>query len=218
MLKRGRAADRCNLSKFFAEIGKERGWEKMKYTYRDECIIRDRTNIIAFCFLAFLICATLGIFLMDAYLIFVKGTDGIGSPVFGGMFALIPFGVAVCLYRDIHKRRVRALAWRRNAMEAGVRYSGRIVEAGKEMESEQYETRDEDGHRETRYVNLPNYWIVVEYFNAEEGKVKRFRAIHFVKSMKRFINCNVDVYVWHEWSEFIHKDLTLTYIDTSGLG
>lgn len=190
----------------------------MKYTYRDECVIRDRSDIASFCALAFLICVTLAIFLMDGYLVFIEETDGICSPVFGGMFSLIPIGVAVCTYRGIHKRRSRALEWRRSAMAAGACYEGRIVDAGRELESEAYETTDDEGYAVTRRRSVPNYWIEVEYFNAELGEVKRFRAIHFVRRMERLIGCDVDVYVWHEWSEYIHKDLMLTYIDTSGLG
>lgn len=180
-------------------------------------MIRDRSDIMGLFALAFFICLVLLIFLMDAYLIVFKGTDSIGSPVIGGLFSVVPVVLAVTMYRSTAKRRRRAMEFRREAMEMGRRYDGWIVNAGKERETETYDTTDENGDREVRYVNVPNYWIEVEYVVSETGEAKRFKAIHFVRHMKRFIGCQVDVYVWYVWSDILNNKLSQTYIDTSRL-
>lgn len=190
----------------------------MKYTYRDERVIRDKTDVMCFVRLGIWVCVTLAVFLADGYLIFIKGTDSIGSPVLGGMLCVVVVVMAVSIRRDIQKRRVRALQTRRTAMEQGVRYDGQIVDAGTEIESEWYEYTDDDNTTKRRSFTLPNHWMEVAYLDPQSGEEKRFRAVHFSKRMERFIGCGVDVYVWHEWSEFVDKDLALTYIDTYGLG
>lgn len=189
----------------------------MKYTYRDECIIRDRNELAGFFALAFYCCVPFVFFFMDIYLITFKNSDGAGGFLIGAMFSVVPLVIAVNMYRSIRKRRQRALEWRRSAMTLGVRYDGRILDAGVEIEFETYDVKDENNHWEKRHKKVPNYWILVEYPVAETGEMKQFKAIHFVKPMGPFIGSGVDVYVWHEWSEYIHKDLTLTYIDTAGL-
>lgn len=102
----------------------------MKYTYRDECILRNKEDIGSFIFLGIWVCITLGIFMMDGYLIFIEGSDGFGSPVVGGLFAIATTAIGITIYRSIHKQRSKALAIRRTAMEQGVRYTRRIVDAG----------------------------------------------------------------------------------------
>lgn len=81
----------------------------MKYTYRDERVIRDKTDVMCFVRLGIWVCVTLAVFLADGYLIFVKGTDSIGSPVLGGMLCVVVVVMAVSIRRDIQKRRGEAV-------------------------------------------------------------------------------------------------------------
>lgn len=189
----------------------------MKYTYKNECIIADRGDVGSFVFLGIWIMITLAIFLADAHLIFVKGGDGIGSPVVGGMTGVVVVAAAVVIYRGIHKRRSRALAIRYKALSEGTRCDGVIVDAGRILESESYECEGDDGRTETRHVTRPNYWIDVQYTVPKTGEVRVFRAEHMHKSMTRFLDCGVDVYIRYEWCEVLLKESPLIYIDTCGL-
>lgn len=189
----------------------------MKYTYRDECFFRDRTDIKGFCVMAFWFFVTFLIFLMDPYLIIFKGGEGMGSFLVGMVFSVILLMLAATMYRGISKRRRKALEMRHLALKTGVRCDGRIVDAGMETEAEECETTDDYGNRKMENIYIPNYWIDVEYFIAGSGEVKRFHAIHFSKHMKRFIGCGVDVYMWNKWSEFEDKELTMIYVDTGRL-
>lgn len=189
----------------------------MKYTYRDECIFRDKRDTISFKVMIGWLCIFQVIFLIDPYLILIKGKEGMGSFGFGVVCSGILLMMMATLYRGMRKRQRKALARRRRALETGVRSNGRIVDAGMEMETEECETTDENGQRRTGRISVPNYWIDVEYFGSGSDKLKRFRAIHFSKNMECFIGRNVDVYEWKEWSKYINDDLKMVYVDTSGL-
>lgn len=117
----------------------------MKYTYRDECIIRDKSEIGGFVILAIFVCITLVLFLLDPYLIIIKGKDGIGGPLIGCVFMVFTFAMAMNIRKTINKRRRRAFEYRRNYMNNGIRCDGRIVEAGMEMETEDYQITEDDG-------------------------------------------------------------------------
>lgn len=189
----------------------------MKYTYRDECILREKSDISNFILLGIWICVTLGIFMMDGYLIFIEGSDGFGSPLVGGLCAIAVAAIGITLYRNIHKRRSKALAIRRTAMEQGVRCTGRIVDAGWELEREDYDTWDENDNRvcKTRYSR--NYWLDVDYCDPKSGEAKRSRAAYMRRSMERFLGCDVDIYIWQEWAKVIDAELTRVYVDTYSL-
>lgn len=135
----------------------------MKYTYRDECLLRDKRDIISFRVMAGWICISMMIFLIDPYLIIIKGKQGMGSFQFGVVVIGILLAMTWTLYRGMRKRQRKALKLRRKALEAGIRYDGRIVDAGMEMETEACETKDENGRREIHRISVPNYWIDVEY-------------------------------------------------------
>lgn len=189
----------------------------MKYTYRDECLLRDKRDIISFKVMRGWICISLLIFLIDPYLIIFKGKEGMGSFRFGLVVTGILLMMTASLYRGMRKRQRKALKLRRRALETGIRCDGRIVDAGMEMETEQCTTEVENGRRETHSISVPNYWIDVEYIGPGADRVGRYRAIHFSKDMKRFIGRSVDVYVWKEWSKYLNEDLLRVYIDTGGL-
>lgn len=189
----------------------------MKYTYRDECILQENGDIGSFILLGIWICATLGIFMMDGYLIFIDGSDGFGSPVVGGLFAIATAAIGITIYRSIHKRRSKALAIRRTAMEQGVRCTGRIVDAGWELESEDYDTWDENDNRVRKTKYSRNYWLDVDYCDPKSGEAKRWRAAYMRRSMECFIGCHVDIYIWQEWSKVIDAELTRVYVDTYSL-
>lgn len=189
----------------------------MKYTYRDECIIRDKSEIGGFVILAIFSFLTLVLFLMDPYLIIIEGKEGFGSALVGGLFGIFTFAMAMNIRRTINRRRSRALKKRRDYMDNGIRCDGRIVDAGTEMETESYQVTEDDGRSETRFMRIPNYWIVVEYCLPETGEVKRFRDNHFVKSMESFIGSSVNVYVWYKWCDILNKKSPFVYIDTYGL-
>ena len=190
----------------------------MKYAPKRECIVSDKGDAVHILLFVLWVCAALGVFLVDAYLVLVKGGEGAGSLVVGTLFSLAAVAIGVSVYRDIAKRRRPALALRRKAMETGSHYSGRIVDAGKSRESVEYECRNDDNTTETRYFRQWNYWFEVEYQIPQEQEPRRFRAEHWNKSMERFLGCGVEVYVWYEWSQIAQMDLTLTYIDTHRLG
>lgn len=190
----------------------------MDYTYRDECILSEKGDIGSFILLGIWICATVGIFLADGYLIFIRGTDGIGSPVIGGLFAIAAAAIGITIYRSIHKRRKKALALRRRAMEQGVRCTGRIADAGMELEREDYTTWDENDNLVHEHRYSRNYWIDVDYRNPKTGENRQWRAKYMRRSMEGFVGCDVDVYVWQEWGEYIHEELTRVYVDTYSLG
>lgn len=191
----------------------------MRYTYKNECIIHDMDDVQGVIFVLLWLCATLAVFLMDAYIIIFKGSDGIGSPVLGGMFAVVTVAAAVCVYRSIAKRRKRALEHRNKALEIGERCEGRIVDAGMKKETVKHERYDNENNRsETFFRTERNYWVAVEYFSPRTQEKKVFRAEHMRRSLAHHIGCAVDVYVWYEWCDLIQKDLSQTYIDTGRLG
>lgn len=189
----------------------------MKYTYRDECIISGKGDIALLSVLVFFVFITLAVFLINTYQMVFKNSDG--SAFFGtyGVLSAFSLAIGIIVYRTISKRRRKALECRRQAMKTGIRCDGRILDAGMEMEMETYEVRDEKDNWETRHTNVPNYWIEVEYCVAGTGEIKRFQADHFVKHMKSFIGCRVDVYVWKKRSQYINGEITQVYIDTYGL-
>lgn len=189
----------------------------MKYTYRDECLLRDKRDVISFKVMRGWICISLLIFLIDPYLILIKGKDGMGSFQFGVVVLAILLAMTWTLYRGMKKRQKKALKLRRKALETGTRYDGRIVDAGMDMETEECTTEDENGRRETHHISVPNYWIDVEYLTPGSDRVKRFHAIHFSKSMEGFIGSRVDVYEWKEWSKYINEELMRIYVDTGRL-
>lgn len=156
-------------------------------------------------------------FIADGYLIFVKGTDGVSGPVVGGLFAIATAAIGITLYREIHKRRSKALAIRRTAMERGVRCAGRIVNAGEELEGEDHDIWDENDNRIRKCRYSFNYWIDVDYRDPKSGEVKRSRATYMHKSMKRFIGCEVDIYIWQEWEKLVNAELTRVYVNTYSL-
>lgn len=190
----------------------------MRYTYKNECFIHDVDDIKGIVFVLVWLCATLAVFAMDAYIIIFKGSDGIGSPVIGGMFAVVTVAGAVCVYRSIEKRRKTWLEHRYHALEVGERHEGRIVDAGMVKESVRCERLDDNDRTETFYRSEPNYWIDVAYVDHHTQEEKVFRAEHMCRSLEGHIGCAVDVYVWHEWCEFIDKEISQTYIDTCRLG
>lgn len=189
----------------------------MKYTYRDECLFRDKRDIISFKVMIGWLCISLLIFLIDPYLIILKKKEGMGSFGIGVVFSGILLAMMAVLYRNMKKRQRKALKRRRKALETGIRYEGRIVNAGMEMETEECVTTEENGRREIRRISVPNYWIDVEYLDSGDDRVKRYRAIHFSKNMESLIGSSVDVYEWKEWSKYFKEDLMMTYIDTGRL-
>lgn len=184
----------------------------MKYTYRDEYPFYstgDKAHLVHV-----IIWTTAGIaaLLTDLYLYVVKDTVS-GGFFLGPIFLLIAviFGLHG---RSLSRKRVKkGMEWRRNAMEEGDRYPGRIVDAGGRVEKFSETDRDNDGELYTTTYREPNFWIDVEYYR--DGELKRFRASQMCKNMERFIGCDVDVYVWQEW--FQDRTISLTYIDTYGL-
>lgn len=183
----------------------------MKYTYKDECFVSDRGDAGLLIFLGVCACFTLLLF-------FIDGAVGIGGPVTGCVFGGFTLLMAARVYVHMQKRRKKALAFRRKALTAGSRYTGRIVDAGTEIESESYQVQGENNRTETRYKKVTNHWIAVEYFDAEAGAYKGYRGKYMNKSLRDFIGCEVAVYVWHEWDVYIQGDFVWTYIDISHLG
>lgn len=186
----------------------------MKYTYRDECIIQkgDMGSIIL---LIVLICNDIALFLAGfGFYLKRKDTSLLVACL---LVTIITLLIAWSIIYSIKKRRKKALARRREALAKGTRYAGKIIDAGMIMETEKSETWDENNNRETNYRNLPNYWIDVEYMDAESMKAERVRSNHMVRSMEHLIGCGVDVYVWKEWDEPLQIDFTFSYIDTYAL-
>lgn len=146
-----------------------------------------------------------------------KIREGTGSPVVGGLFAIATAAIGITIYRSIHNRRSKALAIRRMAMEQGVRCTGRIVDAGKELEGEDYDTWDENDNRVRKRRYSYNYWFDVDYRDPKSGETKRSRAAYMHKSMEHFIGCDVDIYIWQEWGKFVDAELTRVYVDTYSL-
>ncbi|MDO5603058.1 MAG: hypothetical protein Q4G07_09855 [Oscillospiraceae bacterium] len=197
----------------------------MKYTYRDECIIsgKGEGDLGGIILVTVLVCGTVVFYLMGLGDYLLKWETNL---LMGGIInTIIKFAVGWSVSSTIKKRRKKALAWRHKALAQGTCCSGKIINAGMEMRSEQepnpYETweRFEPGGRygkwEGNYRNVQNYWIDVEYIDPVSAEIKCLRANYMVRDMRHLIGCKVNVYLVKEWSDVLHKDLTRGYIDAS---
>lgn len=187
----------------------------MKYTYRNECLISNTGDRVCFIVVAVLICCDAVLYLVGlvSYLL-GRGTTFLVCAV---VMTLALLTMLWSLKTSIGTRRKAALARRRTALSKGIQCAGKIVDAGKDMETEQYEDLDEHNNRKTYYRKVQNYWIDVEYIDPLSGKNARTHQIHMVRSMKHLIGCNVSVYVWEEWSDYSRMEFTHTYVDTYNL-
>lgn len=179
----------------------------MKYTYKNECFISEKADIGRLTFLGIWIFATLVILLTDSL-----------RNAFGGFFTVAAVLFTIWIFLGIHKRQKRALKIRRTALKEGVRYAGRIVDAGTKQEMEEYETRDENDRTEVRTCKVTNHWIDVEYIDSQTGKTEKVYEKRMVRNMEHLIGSSVDVYIWNQYSRLIHADIKMVYIDTNGLG
>lgn len=185
---------------------------KMKYTYRDECIISSKGDIGYIIFIIVLLINDLALFVYGFGFYLSKGSTIV---LVGGLLAsIITAAIVWSVVYSIRKQRKKALARRFKALKEGTRYAGKIVEAGMEMETEKYETRDQNNNLETSYRRRPNYWVNVEYTDPQSGETKRLHANHMVRDMKHLLGCSVDAYIWQEWSDFLQVYIQCSYIDT----
>lgn len=187
----------------------------MKYTYKDECFISDKSDVHGIILVLVLVCVDVLLFFAAIGFYILKGRASLFNIEW--ITVLLTLGSAWSVHHSIRHRQKPALERRRRRMAEGTRYAGKIVDAGMVMESEQYETRDQNDNLETCYRNVPNYWIMVEYFDPQSGQTKRAYANHMVRSMEQLIGRSVDVYDGQEWCEFLKKYTSYSYVDTSAL-
>lgn len=187
----------------------------MQYTYKDECFISDKSDVHGIILVLVLVCVDVLLFFAAIGFYILKGR----ASLFNMEWLTVPITLmcAWSVRHSIRHRQKPALERRRRRMAEGTRYTGKIVDAGMVMESEQYETRDKNDNWETCYRSVPNYWIDVEYFDPQSGQTKLARASHMVRSMEHLIGRSVDIYIGQEWFEFLKKYTRYYYVDTSAL-
>lgn len=187
----------------------------MKYTYRNECMISGRDDMVVAVLLVVLICSDF-VFYLVGLVTYLRDKDRLFL-VCGACVTIIALGIAGTLKTRIKVRRRVALARRYKALECGIRCEGKIVDAGMEMQTEEYRDKDENDNMKTYYRKVPNYWIDVEYREPQSGKLERTRAAYMVRSMEHLIGYDVGVYIWLEWSDYAQMNFTESYVDTYDL-
>lgn len=196
----------------------------MKYTYKDECFISDKSDVHGIILVLVLVCVDVLLFFAAIGFYILKGRASLFSMEW--ITVLLTLGSAWSVHHSIRHRQKPALERRRRRMEEGTRYTGKIVDAGMVMESEQvsdpHDTRSRTDPNEYDkfqdcYRRVPNYWIMVEYFDPQSGQTKRAYANHMVRSMEHLIGRSVDVYDGQEWCKFLKKYTPYSYVDTSAL-
>ena len=187
----------------------------MQYTYKDECFISDKSDVHGIILVLVLACVDVLLFFAAIGFYLWKESDIVFLMDFFAV--LITVGSAWSVHHSIRHRQKPALERRRRRMAEGTRYAGKIVDAGKKVETEEYKVQDQNDNWETCYRSVPNYWIMVEYFDPRSGQTKRAYAGHMVRSMDHLIGRSVDVYDGQEWCEFLKKYTPYSYVDTSAL-
>lgn len=92
----------------------------------------------------------------------------------------------------------KAMEHRKIMMTKGIRYMGKIVDAGGRVENHrEYYYDNSERKRTHRDTKLANYWIEAEYFDNENRNVKRSRSENFEKKTQELIGKNVEVYVYN---------------------
>lgn len=187
----------------------------MRYTYRNECLIRDNDDKVGFIAVIVLSCIDLGFYLVG--LVFYLRDRDKTFLVCGAAATIVVLSMLWSLKTSIKTRRRIALERRYKALTEGIRCPGKIIDAGKKIETEDYQERDKNGNWKTYHRKVPNYWVDVEYTDPLSGGKQRIHEIYMVRDMKHLIGRDVDVYVWQERSEFSQWDFIHTYVDTYSL-
>lgn len=190
----------------------------MKYTYKDECFISDKSDVHGI--IAILVFACIDVILFFAAIGYYFREDSGDLFLLDLITSIITVGVAWSISVSINHRRRPALERRRRALAEGTRYTGKIVYAGVKMESEKISSdyvSDEDAKYKNWYRRVPNYWVEVEYFDPQSGQTKQAYGLRMVRSMEHLIGRSVDVYVRQVWEDCLGKYLPDPYIDTYAL-
>lgn len=190
----------------------------MQYTYKDECLISDKSDLHAI--IAVLVFACIDVILFFAAIGYYVREDSSILFLLDFMISIITVGVAWSISVGIKHRRRPALERRRRALAEGTRYTGKIVYAGVKMESEKISSdcvSAEDEKYKNMYRRVPNYWVEVEYSDPQSGQTKRVYGLRMVRSMEHLIGRGVDVYVRQVWEDCLGKYLADPYIDTCAL-
>lgn len=200
------------------------GAATLRYTYKDECLISDKSDLHGI--MAVLVFACIDVLLFFAAIGFYVWKDSDILFLLDGITLLITAGMGWSVCVSIQHRRRPALARRRAALTEGTRCTGKIVNAGTEIESEPvsdpHDTRgridpNEYDSFQNCYRRVPNHWIDVAYADPQNGQPMRAHASHMVRGMEHLIGRDVNVYVRQVWADCLGKYLPTAYIDTAAL-